>query len=80
MRSTPWTQALSAITAYELRDRSGKVLAQTTTHEEAARTLTALVLTTPKQEEEVFLCSMSRDGQVILREDIYDIELALLDS
>ena len=38
--------------------------------------LQAYVLTSPGREEDIWLVSLSRDGRVIAREAILDIEIA----
>ena len=76
MRSTPWTSDLAPEARYELCDSAGAILGASESRGEAVRMLQAYVLTSPEREEDVWLVSLSRDGRVIVREDILDIELA----
>jgi hypothetical protein len=76
MRSTRWTSAIPAECRYELRDQGGRVLGSTGSRAEGVRMLQAYVMTQHGREDEVALHSLSADGQLIAREDIFDIEFA----
>ena len=75
MRSTRWTSDIPNEARYELRDVEERVLGDSSSYGEAVRMLQAFVLTSPGREDDVFLVSLSADGQEIAREDLFDIEL-----
>lgn len=78
MRSTPWTHAIPAVAHYELRDSDERVLGRTESHGEATRMLQAYVLTSPGAEAGVWLVSVGTDGSDVVREDVFDVEVASL--
>jgi hypothetical protein len=57
-----------------LRDCDNTILGVSESRAEAVRMLQAFVLTSPGREDEVFLISLTAGGQVVAREDLFDLE------
>lgn len=75
VRSTPWTNSISPIVRYELREGDSRVLGEAESHAEGRRMLQAFVMTSPGREDDVWLVSVGADGSDVLREDVFDIEV-----
>lgn len=73
MRSTRWTSSLAPEARYELRDCDDTILGVSESRAEAVRMLQAFALTSPDREDEVFLISLTANGQVVVREDLFDL-------
>ena len=58
---------------FELQDAAGSVLGQTEDWGSARRMLEAVVLAAPGWEDEIVLVTRGISGEVLAREDIYDI-------
>jgi hypothetical protein len=74
LRSTRWTSSLAPEARYELRDCDDMILGVSESRAEAIRMLQAFVLTSPGREDEVFLVSLTANGRVVAREDLFDLE------